>query len=189
MPKISAATVAEHRAAQRRALLDSARLILAETPEKNLSLADVAARAGLTRSSFYNYFDSREDLLHAIVEDMFPRWTGRVAEAMAAADDDDGRILAYIDANLDLVAEGEHAVVTALASFTPQSFRDPRILAMHDQLVLPLEDALRAAGSPDPDMAAQLISAVVHKGTELIEAGRDVEAVRRAVHSVIAANH
>ena len=51
MPKISAATVVEHRAAQRRALLDAARDLIAEAPDRVPSLADVAVRAGLARSS------------------------------------------------------------------------------------------------------------------------------------------
>lgn len=144
MPKISAATVVDHRAAQRRALLDAARTILAETPEKRPSLGQVAARAGLARSSVYNYFTSREDLLNAVVEDMFPRWTQKVAEAMDLAEVGVGQVLANVDANLTLVAEGEHAIVSALAAFSPQSFRDSRIMAMHDQLVLPLVGALRA---------------------------------------------
>ncbi|MGZ4542335.1 MAG: TetR/AcrR family transcriptional regulator [Mycobacteriaceae bacterium] len=185
MPKISAATVVAHRAAQRRALLDAARTILAETPEKRPSLGQVAARAGLARSSVYNYFTSREDLLNAVVEDMFPRWSHKVSEAMDMAEVGVGQVLAYVDANLTLVAEGEHAIVSALAAFSPQSFRDSRIMAMHDQLVLPLVGALHDEGVLDPDLCAELINAVVHKGTEMIESGCEVEAVREAVHAVL----
>ncbi|WP_406673984.1 helix-turn-helix domain-containing protein [Nonomuraea sp. N2-4H] len=84
MPRIQAPTVAEHRAAQRRALLDAAREILAETGRPP-TLARVAERAGLARSSLYQYFRSSGDLLNAVVEDVFPagrrgwqrRWTPR----------------------------------------------------------------------------------------------------------------
>lgn len=37
----------------------------------------------------------------------------------------------------------------------------------------------------DPDMCAELINAVVHKGTEMIESGCEAEAVREAVHAVL----
>lgn len=82
MPRIQAPTVAEHRAAQHRALVDAARQILAETGRPP-TLARVAARAGLARPSLYQYFRSAEDLLNAVVEDVFPagrpgsppRWT------------------------------------------------------------------------------------------------------------------
>ncbi|TQF69028.1 TetR/AcrR family transcriptional regulator [Rhodococcus spelaei] len=183
MPKIAAATVAEHRAAQRRALLDAAHDLLSESPERTPGLAEVAAKAGLARSSAYHYFSSREDLLSAVVEDMFPRWNGRIVEAMAGSEDP---VWAYVDTNLQLVADGEHAIVGALASLSPQSFRDSRFTALHEGLVLPLVESLRAEGDPDPEMTAQLINAIVHKGTELIESGRGFDGVRAAVRKVLA---
>lgn len=186
MPKISAATVAEHRAAQRRALLDAALELLAETPERAPGLGEIAARAGLARSSAYHYFRSRDDLLRAVVVDMFPRWNARVVEAMNRVSDPTERVLAYIDVNLQLVAEGEHAIVGALATFTPQAFSDESMHAMHQDLVLPLIEALRERGAADPELSAELISAMVHKGTELIEAGRGFDEVRAAVRSVLA---
>lgn len=137
MPKISAATVAEHRATQLRALLDAAHALLTESPERPPSLGEVAARAGLARSSVYHYFRSREDLLRAVVEDMFPRWNAKVIAAMDEAGDPAGRVLAYVDANLRLVAEGEHALVGALATVTPQAFTDERMQTLHRELVLP----------------------------------------------------
>ncbi|MDI9913814.1 TetR/AcrR family transcriptional regulator [Rhodococcus sp. IEGM 1379] len=182
MPKIDAATVGEHRAAQRRALLDAAHALLSETPDQPPGLGEVAAKAGLARSSVYHYFRSREDLLSAVVEDMFPRWNGKIVEAMDGADDP---VWAYVDANLQLVADGEHAIVGALATLTPQTFRDSRIMDMHDSLVLPLVDALRAQGVPDPRLTAKLINALVHTGTELIESGQSVEQVRSAVREVL----
>ncbi|APE11232.1 MULTISPECIES: TetR/AcrR family transcriptional regulator [Rhodococcus] len=185
MPKISAATVAEHRAAQRRALLDAALELLAEKPEQAPSLGDVARRAGLARSSVYNYFDSRDDLLHAVVVDMFPRWNTRVIEAMEKVSDPTERVLTYIDVNLQLVAEGEHAIVGALAAFTPQAFSDESMHAMHQDLVLPLVESLRALGVADPELDAELVTALVHKGTELIESGRKLDEVRSSIRRVL----
>jgi len=186
VPKISAATVAEHRAAQRRALLDAAFELLAETPEHAPSLAEVAQRAGLARSSIYNYFTSRDDLLRAVVMDMFPRWNTRVVAAMEQVSDPTERVLTYIEVNLQLVAEGEHAIVGALATFTPQTFSDESMHAMHQDLTLPLVDALRARGSADPALDAELVTALVHKGTELIESGRGLDEVRASVRRVLA---
>ena len=182
MPRIAAATVGEHRAAQRRALLDAAHALLSETPDQPPGLGEVAAKAGLARSSVYHYFRSREDLLRAIVEDMFPRWSGRIIEAMDGASDP---VLAYVEANLRLVADGEHSIVGALATLTPKTFRDARITAMHDNLVLPLVEALRGQGVPDPALSAELVNALVHKGTELIEAGRGVEDVAASIREVL----
>ena len=93
MPRISAPTVAEHRAAQQRALLDAARALLAETGRPP-TFAALAERSGLARPSIYQYFRSADDLLRALVEDVFPRWAATVARAMDDADDDAGRVRA-----------------------------------------------------------------------------------------------
>ncbi|NLB46735.1 MAG: helix-turn-helix transcriptional regulator, partial [Microbacteriaceae bacterium] len=57
MPRISAATVAEHRANQERLLLDVAHAFLEETGDLP-SMRAIAERAGLARSSVYHYFGS-----------------------------------------------------------------------------------------------------------------------------------
>ncbi|MFC7759986.1 TetR/AcrR family transcriptional regulator [Catellatospora bangladeshensis] len=119
MPRIQAATVAEHRSLQRRALLDAARDILASGAPEAPSLSAVAQRAGLARPSVYQYFRSREDLLEAVIADMFPRWSAFVGERMDGAPGAAEQVLAYADANLELVAQGEHAVMRGLAMAAP----------------------------------------------------------------------
>ncbi|MGO2741676.1 MAG: TetR family transcriptional regulator, partial [Cellulosimicrobium funkei] len=94
MPKIAAPTVAEHRAAQLRTLLDAARDLIREDGS-GLTLAAVAARAGLARSSVYQYFRSREELLDAVVADVVPRWSARITAAVATAASPEDAIVAY----------------------------------------------------------------------------------------------
>ena len=50
----------------RRQLLDAASEVFAERGE-GFSIADVAARAGVSHGTFYNYFRDRDDLLDALV--------------------------------------------------------------------------------------------------------------------------
>ncbi|HEX2312387.1 MAG TPA: helix-turn-helix domain-containing protein, partial [Thermomonospora sp.] len=83
MPRISAPTIAEHRARQWRALLDAAGALVAEQGPQALSLAALARRVGLSRPGLYEYFPSRDDLVAALVEERLPRWTARVADAVA----------------------------------------------------------------------------------------------------------
>lgn len=182
MPRITAPTVAQHRAAQHRALLDAARVILAEGTGKAPTLAAVAARAGLARSSAYEYFRSSKDLLAALVQDVFPRWSTCVINAMNAAGTPGERVLAYVDANLRLVADGEHAVARALAAVAPEQDLDANTRTMHEQLSTPLIAALTDRGIPDPATTAEMINAVVYAASRLIESGADEVATRaRAV--------
>lgn len=171
LPRITAATLADHQANQRRAVLDAAREILAEVGGDALSLSRVAARVGLARSSLYQYFDSRQGLLDALVEDLFPRWSRMVAGEMGKEESPALRVLAYAKANLRLVADGEHVVAGALAAASPGAEFAERSRVMHEQLAAPLTEALEALGVPDPQATAELVNAVVHKASRMIETG------------------
>ncbi|TQF75210.1 TetR/AcrR family transcriptional regulator [Rhodococcus spelaei] len=185
MPRISAPTVIEHRAAQQRALLDAARVLLAEGTPDIPGFAEVAAKAGLARSSMYQYFKSRQHLLDALIEDSFPRWSERVEREMIAAGAPDRRVLAYVRANLDLVAEGEHAIASAISSIAPRERIDETSAAMHRQLIAPLTAALTELGASDPVGTGELINAVVHAATRQIEAGAEVAAVQAGAAGLI----
>ena len=54
------------RSRTRQTLLDAALRVLAESGE-GFSLTEVAARAGVSHGTFYNYFRDREELMDALV--------------------------------------------------------------------------------------------------------------------------
>lgn len=186
MPKIQAPTVAEHRAAQRAALLDAARALLSEDAERAPGLADVARRAGLARSSVYAYFKSRDDLLDALIVDTFPRWSAFVEVQMGKARTPGDRVLAYVYANLRLVARGDHALARALAATgrTDTLANSSRLL--HDELQTPLRAALTDHGASDPDRTAELVQSIVYALTRMIEDGLAERAARRLAHELLA---
>lgn len=160
MPRIQAPTVAEHRRRQVRLILDAARSHLASSLEP-LSLAAVGREAGLPRSSVYQYFASRDDLLAAVVADVFPDWSRQVRDQVAAATTPGARVWAYIVANINLFASSEQAVARALSNAV-----DPRVLkgpmeTFHAELQAPLQAALTDLGEPDPAVAAELIDALI----------------------------
>jgi AcrR family transcriptional regulator len=185
VPKIQAATVAEHRSLQRRVLLDAARDILASGAAEAPSLSAVAQRAGLARTSVYQYFRSREDLLDAVIADMFPRWSRYVAQRMDTAATAGEQVLAYADANLELVAQGEHAVMRGLAMAAPGAALAESSKVLHDQLRVPLVDALARSGTTQPQHMAELIQAVVRAGSQMIENGVPPDAVRDLVRQML----
>ena len=186
MPRITARSVPEHREAQRRAILDATRELLAAAPDVEPTFADVAARAGLSRPSIYHYFASREELFRAVAVESLPRWREAITTATAAHDAPADRVVAYADANLPRVAEAEHAVLTALASLRPPALADPWVAQMHGELVEPLVAALRDAHVPEPEVVAELVNAVVHKAGAMVEAGADVAKVRAAMRTLLA---
>lgn len=184
MPRIHAPTVAEHRAQQRRALLDAARELLAESGVRP-TVSAVAARTGLARPSVYQYFASAENLLDSLVEDVFPRWSREVSNAMTSATDPGGKVLAYVETNLRLVAEGEHALATALAEIAPGPAIAEKTKAMHAQLLEPLTEALSALRPTALEVTAEMVNALVHAGSRLIESGWDVETVWNSTRDLL----
>ena len=165
MPRIQAASVAEHHARQRRALLDAAHALLAETAQAP-SMAAVGRRAGLARTSVYQYFASAEELLAAVVADVFPTWAGQVLERVAAAPTPASRVWAYVVANVDLFASSEQAVARALTQVV-----EPRVLQgpmeeFHARLQGPLRQALADFGEPEPETMAELVDVLIVRASQ-----------------------
>ena len=89
--------------ANERAILQTAERLLAERPVEAISVADLAAGAGISRSSFYFYFGSKRDVLLSLL-DATAGELGHVIEAFVAdiAADPRGRVTAAIEATADL---------------------------------------------------------------------------------------
>ena len=186
MPRITAPTVPEHRAAQRLAVLGAARALLLEDPRTEPTFGAIAERAGLARSSVYHYFGSRDELFLAVALDELPRWQAAIARAMDDAGDAAERVLAYVAANIDLVADGDHAVVDALAAFSPHAFSDPQVAAMHRAITDPLVEALAECGIDDAPLTAELVDAVVHRASGLVARGHAAGEVKARVRALLA---
>lgn len=185
MPKIDAATVAEHRAARRAALLDAAADLLRENPSNVPSLAAAGARAGLSRSSVYHYFDSSEALMAAVVEETFPRWQRRFDAALAGASTPAERVIAYVHENLQLVADGEHALARALTQVVPGHELADRSMAFHAELTAPLIAALTQLGAHNVELTAELVNSMVLTGTRQLEAGDDLAVVQSSIEGIL----
>lgn len=78
MPKISAATLGQHRAATIDRLLDAFGELVLTRGYADVSLSDVASEAGLARTAIYNYYPDRESLLFAWTD----REVGRTIDAL-----------------------------------------------------------------------------------------------------------
>jgi len=164
VPRIDAPTVAEHRARQRRAILDAARSHLAATGTAP-SLAAVGAAAGLARSSVYLYFSSREDLMAAVVDEVLPQWASAVAAEVAAAPTPGEKVWAYVRSNVELFHSSEQAVATALTEVVEPTLLAGPMAAFHAELQEPLLAALRESGEPYPEVVAELVGSLTVKVT------------------------
>lgn len=76
----------EQKEERRLHLLDTARAALqGDLDVSELGLNELARRAQMTKSNVYRYFENREELLLALLEEESERWTGDLCARLAAA--------------------------------------------------------------------------------------------------------
>ncbi|HEX2206691.1 MAG TPA: TetR/AcrR family transcriptional regulator [Longimicrobium sp.] len=65
----------------RAATLDTTRTLLVRDGYENLSMRKIARQVGCSVSSIYEHFASKDQLVHALIDEGFQRWYDIVAEA------------------------------------------------------------------------------------------------------------
>lgn len=185
MPKISAATVAEHRARQRAALVGAARELLVTGGYTAVSFGALAERAGLARPSVYSYFESRDDIVLAVCEASLPGFFARIDEAMAKARTPRSKLAAFVRAQLEAAAAGEHRVAVAVqhAPLSPQTRQG--IAELHEKFAPKVSGVIAALGHRHPGMLADLVQGVVSAGVARIDAGEPPARVIRAAVDLV----
>jgi AcrR family transcriptional regulator len=186
MPRIRAATVVEHREMQRRALLVAAGELVADGGIAALTFPALAKKTGLARSSVYEYFKSRADVVEALVAHEFPAWIGEVRAEMAAEPTAERQLAAYVRRQLDLVSEPGHRALLALSGQELDGEARDRIRAAHGWLLDLGIGVLKVLGHPEPRLAALLIQGMVDAAAKRISLGADpAEVVDTAVSMVL----
>ena len=167
MPKIAAATVAENREQRRGALLTAAATLMRQ--QGAFTVAEVASEVGLSRSAVYEYYSSAAELIADVLVDEFTAWSQSLGPASAA--DPRARVRDWIRGVLDYVIDGRHALLRSAGAVEIPEDKRVEVQALHEALIAPLVDALRAAGLPDADRQARFVWGVVSEGINRIEAG------------------
>ncbi len=73
MPKIKAKTIAEHKKLTRAALLDAAYTQFSSHGYAGTNLSDITSLADVGRTTIYEYFDDKEAIFLAVIEDRVPQ--------------------------------------------------------------------------------------------------------------------
>ncbi|MEZ5322685.1 MAG: helix-turn-helix domain-containing protein [Microthrixaceae bacterium] len=116
MPRISAASVAEHVAAQEAAVVRAAVALIAERGFERVTMADVAEAVGLKRNSLYRYVPDKGHLLGLwIRSEMQPVLDS--ARRIAASDDPaEVRLDRWVGSQFDLLIQPSHRQLLAAAA-------------------------------------------------------------------------
>ncbi len=129
MPRIRAANIEQHKELTRRQLLDATRQLLAEVGYEMLTIGDVAAAAGIGRTTIYQYFRDKEDVLASLVEETLPEV---IEDIIATIPEDlpvERRLTALAEATVGFVASDPvlglvlHRDVSKLSESTQERIR------------------------------------------------------------------
>lgn len=97
MPKLWNATIETHRAAVRDAILDATLALVAERGLRAVTMADIAARAGIGRATLYKYFADADAILRAWHEREIGRHLAEVATIVGGPGDPAARLAAVLE--------------------------------------------------------------------------------------------
>jgi AcrR family transcriptional regulator len=177
MPKISAPTLVEQRAWRRSQLLDAASSIALENGPTSITVSSVAARAGLSRTSFYDYFSSSSEIVAELITDELNSFTHYLNEKVAAVSSPEEAITAWIEGSLEYVADGRHLLAKALNAIDLPRSRGAAIGIAHKALLAPLRSKLEELGISDVNFALTLIQSTTDGASRRIESGDDADLV------------
>ena len=176
MPRIETETLAQHRDWRRNQLIEAAASIALESGGSAVTVAAVAQRAGLSRTSVYEYFGSSADLIADLVLEELNNFAQYLQEAVADTDQPLASIEAWIQSALTYIADGRHLLAKALNATSLPQERTAAIGSAHRALLAPLVSGLTAMGIQDTQRALLFIQAITDASTKRIEGGHDAEA-------------
>ena len=174
-PKIQAATVVEQRQMRQRQLIDAALAIALESGAANITVAAVAKRAGLARSSMYEYFSSSADLIADLVIEELALYQKRLAHAVRDTEDPYEYIELWIAEALQYVVDGRHMLIKSLNSATIPEFRRDEISQGHRNLMTTISAPLQEIGLTDIRGAMSYLQNTIEAASVRIESGSDSE--------------
>jgi AcrR family transcriptional regulator len=176
MPRIETETLAQHRDWRRSQLIDAAASIALESGGAAVTVAAVAQRAGLSRTSVYEYFGSSSELVADLVIDELKNFAQVLTEAVSQCADDHNITECWIEAALTYIADGRHLLAKALNATTLPQSRSHQIASAHRALMAPLVKGFEQMGVKDLQQAMAFVQAITDVATKRIEAGHDAEA-------------
>ena len=175
MPRIQTQDLASHRDWRRSQLIEAAAAIALESGGESITVAAVAQRAGLSRTSVYEYFSSSADLVADLVIDELKSFAGALESSISNQVDPYQSIEIWISNSLLYIADGRHLLAKALNAVEIPRERSADIGAAHRQLLAPLTQSLKSIGITDINQCLSLIQSITDVATKRIESGADAE--------------
>lgn len=172
-PKIQEATIREQRQMRQRQLMDAALSLAMEDGVDSVTVSAVAKRAGLARSSIYEYFASSADLIADLVMEEMAYYNTRLRKAVGDVEDPFEYISLWIEEALQYVVDGRHLLVKSLNTVTTPDYRKSDIAQGHRDLMGTIIKPLGEIGLPDVKLGLVYIQNTIDAASVRIESGNE----------------
>jgi len=174
-------------------ILETATALFYRDGVHNVGIDELIARADVAKGSLYKHFDSKDELIAAVLHERHRSWLEVFIPAVERRDETPaGRLLAYFDELADQLARDDYRgcpfVNAAIEVANP---RHPAFVAtqQHNEAVYTYFLALaRAARLNSPESLARALTTLVlgamvdaHTGGRGAEAGRDARAAAKTL--------
>jgi AcrR family transcriptional regulator len=164
LPRVDRRTAANRGDARRAALLDAFDELLRDQRLEEINVAEISRRAGVTRSAFYFYFESKAVAVAALLDDFYEDVAAATEALVAAEGDPEERIHKVIAGLFDAVDQQPHAFRALLeARATSPTVREvwEEGRAEFARMVAGMITSERRAGRADPGAQAKALATVL----------------------------
>lgn len=168
MPRIRAENIEAHKALTRRQILETAKELFLEQGYNDTSFAEIAAEIGVGRTTLYEYFTDKEEVLVEIVRDSLPPLVDRIVDGIPAEVGAGERLGELVVKHLEFICDESNLgtlIMRETPLLTPET--QERIREAHSRLEATLVAIVAegvAAGEfrpVDPELAGELVNSVV----------------------------
>ncbi|CAB4745749.1 unannotated protein [freshwater metagenome] len=174
-PRIQEATIAEQRKMRQRQLMDAALSLAIDGGIDSVTVSAVAKKAGLSRSSIYEYFLSSADLIADLIMEEMAYYNHLLLKAVTDVEDPYTYIELWIAETLQYVVDGRHLLVKSLNSASTPNFRKSDIAQGHKQLMATITKPLRSIGLDDLALGLTYLQNTIDAASVRIESGNDAQ--------------
>jgi AcrR family transcriptional regulator len=184
---LSTGKVAEQREWRRTQLIAAAAEIALESGGDAVTVSALAQRAGLARTSVYEYFGSSAELVADLIIEELTGFTEILNNAVRLANQPNEAIKFWIESALQYIADGRHLLAKALSATSLPKDRSQQVATAHRALLAPIHEALTELGIKDTQFALLMIQTITDVATKRIESGNNAEAeIQKALNFCIA---
>ncbi len=183
MPRIRAESIAAHKALTRRDILDAAHELIEAAGTADIGLAEVAIRVGIGRTTLYEYFRHKDDLIATLVEERLPEVVADMLARVDQAGDVAARLRVLAEQTVEfVVAEPVLGVILHRELPMLSAEAQERIRASHADLagaMMGLYQSGVEAGifrKMAPDLAGRLMNDTMMASAKVLIAAKRPEA-------------